>query len=81
MKLIVIFCIVFVVIYTIWAAVEFHFKGLEPGALTAAVYAFFGTELAALCVKRIFDKHDEQQRLKREREEQKRMEKTREEFK
>jgi len=55
-KKIVISCILFIVLYTIFQVFVSFKLGIElTPALTACVYAFFGTELAACALIRIFD--------------------------
>ena len=55
-RILVALCIAVVIIYTVWAVLEFRRSGQEAATLTTAVYGFFGTELALLCLKRIFAK-------------------------
>lgn len=65
-RILVVFCIAVVITYTLWAALEFRRSGLEPSTLTTAVYGFFGTELALLCLKRIFAKAEKKEGEKHE---------------
>lgn len=53
-KIIVSVCIGCIIVYTIAALVAFLVVGAEPETLTLAVYGFFGTELCAMVVNRIF---------------------------
>ena len=57
-RILVALCIAVVIIYTVWAVLEFRRSGQEAATLTTAVYGFFGTELALLCLKRIFAKSE-----------------------
>lgn len=51
--------LLFVTVYTIWAAWEQHRTGMEPSpTLTQWVYTFWGIEVTLLCLKRIFAKRD-----------------------
>lgn len=60
-KKIVVFCIIFVILYTIAQTYLSYVLGIELSpTLTTCVYAFFGTELAASAVIRIFDKEDKE---------------------
>ena len=55
-KKIVVSCILFIILYTIFQVFVSYKLGIElTPALTACVYAFFGTELAACAFIRIFD--------------------------
>lgn len=60
-RILVALCIAVVIIYTVWAVLEFRRSGQEAATLTTAVYGFFGTELALLCLKRIFAKSGEKE--------------------
>lgn len=60
-RILVVFCICVVIAYTLWAVLEFRRSGLEATTLTTAVYGFFGTELALLCLKRIFAKAEKKE--------------------
>lgn len=52
--------LLFVTVYTVWAAWEQHRTGVEPSpTLTQWVYTFWGIEVTLLCLKRIFAKRDE----------------------
>lgn len=56
---VLIFCFLFILFYTAWVMWEQHRTGMEPApTLTQWVYTFFGVEVALLCLKRIFAKHD-----------------------
>lgn len=58
-KKIVVTCITVIILYTIaqtWLSYSLSIE-LSP-TLTTCVYAFFGTELAATAIIRIFDKED-----------------------
>lgn len=53
-KRIVIFCITFIVLYTVAEIVLSFFMGMELSpTLTTCVYAFFGTELVSTAVIRV----------------------------
>lgn len=53
---IVIFCIIFIALYTVAQTFLSYKVGMELSpTLTTCVYAFFGTELAACAVIKIFD--------------------------
>lgn len=63
-KKIVIFCISFIVIYTIVQLILSTCLGVELSpTLTTCVYAFFGTELAICALLRIFDKEDKKDNI------------------
>lgn len=54
---VLIFCFLFIMVYTVWVMWEQHQTGMEPApTLTQWVYTFFGVEVALLCLKRIFAK-------------------------
>lgn len=54
---VLIFCFLFIMVYTVWVMWEQHRTGMEPApTLTQWVYTFFGVEVALLCLKRIFAK-------------------------
>lgn len=54
---IVIFCVAFIVFYTVVQTILSYKLSIELSpTLTTCVYAFFGTELAAAAMIRIFDK-------------------------
>lgn len=58
-KGIVISCIIIIVLYTIAQTYMSYRLGIELSpTLTTSVYAFFGTELAACALIRIFEKKD-----------------------
>ena len=58
-KKIVVFCIIIIVLYTIAQLYLTYQLGIEPTpTLTPCVYAFFGTEMAAVALIRIFDRED-----------------------
>ena len=67
-RILVALCIAVVIIYTVWAVLEFRRSGQEAATLTTAVYGFFGAELALLCLKRIFAKSGEKEREANEHE-------------
>lgn len=55
-KKVVVFCIAFIVFYTILQTYLSYRLGLELSpTLTTCVYAFFGTELASTAIIRVFD--------------------------
>lgn len=59
-KKIVTLCIVFIILYTIVQTYLSYKLSIELSpTLTTCVYAFFGTELAAVALVRIFEKQDE----------------------
>lgn len=69
-KKVVVSCIVIIAVYTVVQSYLSHKIGMElTPTLTTCVYTFFGTELAACALIRIFDKEDksteesEEQRL------------------
>lgn len=56
-KTVVVFCIAFIVFYTIIQVYLNYKLGVELSpTLTTCVYAFFGTELSACAFVRVFDK-------------------------
>lgn len=55
-RILVVFCIGFIVLYTLWCMWAFYRSGQEPPTLTTSVYTFFGAELSLLCFKRCFAK-------------------------
>lgn len=56
-KKIVVFCIGFIVVYTVAQTYLSYVLGVELSpTLTTSVYAFFGTELAASAIIKILDK-------------------------
>ena len=58
-KKIVVICIIIIVLYTIAQLYLTYQLGAEPTpTLTPCVYAFFGTEMAAIALVRIFDRED-----------------------
>lgn len=54
-KLIVVFCILFIMGYTIATLYSFYKNQAEPTVLTPLVYSFFGGELVMLFLKKRFD--------------------------
>jgi biotin transporter BioY len=66
-KCIVICCIMLIVIYTIVQVYFSYNLGVELSPqLTGCVYAFFGTELAACALVRIFDREDKSSKNKKD---------------
>lgn len=58
-KKVVVFCIAFIVLYTIAQSYISYKIGLELSpTLTTCVYTFFGGELALTLLSRVFDKED-----------------------
>ena len=57
-RLLVKFCISFLVAYTVINCVLFYIFKEEPATLTTCVFAAFSGELLFLCLKRIFAKAD-----------------------
>lgn len=56
-KKIVVSCILFIILYTIFQVFVSFKLGIElTPALTTCVYAFFGTELAACAFVKVFEK-------------------------
>jgi len=58
-KLMVVFCLLFIISYTIVITYIFARKGIEPTILTPLVYSFFGGELVILFLKKKNDKKKE----------------------
>lgn len=62
-KKIIVFCLIFISLYTIVQVFLSYILTIELSpTLTTCVYAFFGTELAACAVIRIFDKEDKKEK-------------------
>ena len=58
-KKIVMLCILFILLYTVVQTYLSYVLQIELSpTLTTCVYAFFGTELAATAILRVFDKDD-----------------------
>ena len=55
-KLVVAFCILFIVFYVVVSMYMFYRTGAEMGIMTPLVFAFFGTELCMLLIKTIYTK-------------------------
>ena len=65
-KKVVFFCIGFIAIYTIVQNYLNYRLEIELSpTLTTCVYAFFGTELAATAIVRVFDHEDKPQTVRR----------------
>lgn len=57
-RVLVVFCILYVLRVTEWAMRQFEMSNMEATTLLTVTVGFFGTELALLCLKRVFAKKD-----------------------
>ena len=55
-KAILIFCFIFITVFTVVVLINFIITGYEPSSLIQWVYTFWGCELVLLILKKVFDK-------------------------